>query len=130
MNLSHSIIPKNVQHLLQLGQNFSLLSNDSENNTIQVNKNIENNIINNHDDTQSEVRNRSLPILHNLKSKSLHKDTKDMQILELLRRINKYIKNNPNVIFTRADKDNITVALDITEYCNRIEEMLKNIHNN
>jgi len=65
------------------------------------------------------LRNRSLPILHNLKSKSLHKDTKDMQILELLQRTNKFIKNNPNVIFTRADKGNITVALDRTEYCNR-----------
>jgi len=31
-------------------------------------------------------------------------------------------KNNPNIIF-RADKGNITVTLEKTEYLNKIEEM-------
>jgi len=35
-----------------------------------------------------------------------------------------FIKNNPNIIFTRADKGNITVTLEKTEYLNKIEEML------
>jgi len=38
---------------------------------------------------------------------------------------NKFIKNNPNIIFTRADKGNITVALNKTEYLNTIDNMLK-----
>jgi len=37
---------------------------------------------------------------------------------------NKFVKNNPNIIFTRADKGNITVALDKTEYLNKIDNML------
>jgi len=32
--------------------------------------------------------------------------------------------NNPNIIFTRADKGNITVALKKTEYLNKTEEIL------
>jgi len=36
----------------------------------------------------------------------------------------KFIKNNPNVIFTRADKGNITVALNKVDYINRIEDLL------
>jgi len=33
------------------------------------------------------------------------------------------MKNNPNIIFTRADKENITVALDRLNL-NKIEQML------
>jgi len=49
INFSYTTIPKNVlqmllQQLLQMEQNFSLPSNDSKNNIIQVIKNIKNNI--------------------------------------------------------------------------------------
>jgi len=33
-------------------------------------------------------------------------------------------KQNPNIIFTGADKGNITVALKKTDYLNKIEKML------
>jgi len=125
LNLSHTTIPQDVQRLLQLGHNFSLPSNDSNNNTIQLIKNIENNLIKFHEDVQFEVRNRVLPFLHNIKHKARHKDTKDIQILELLQKTKKFVKNNPNVIFTRADKGNVTVALDKNDYYIKIEEILK-----
>jgi len=124
INLSHVSIPQNVQRLLQLGQNFSLPSTNTENNIIQLIKNIENNIIKLHQDTQNEVRNRSMPIIHNLMSKSLYKESTDIQIIDLIKITNKFIKNNLNIIFTKADKENITVALEKTEYLNKIEEML------
>jgi len=111
--------------LLQLGQNFSLPSTNTKNNIVQLIKNIENNIINLHQDTQNEIRNRSIPILHNLTSKSLYKDPIDIQITDLMKITNKFLSNNPNIILTRADKGNITVALDKTEYLNKIENMLK-----
>jgi len=56
-------------------------------------------------------------------SKSLYKESTDIQIIDLIKITNKFIKNNPNIIFTRADKGNITVALK-TEYLNKIEEIL------
>jgi len=37
----------------------------------------------------------------------------------------KFCKNNPNVIFTRADKGNVTVAIDKIDYLNKMETMLK-----
>lgn len=37
----------------------------------------------------------------------------------------KFIKNNPNVIFTRADKGNITVALANHDYKHKIINMLQ-----
>jgi len=36
----------------------------------------------------------------------------------------RFIKNHPYIIFTRADKGNITVALVKTEYITRMEDML------
>jgi len=35
-----------------------------------------------------------------------------------------FSKNNPNILFTRADKDNITVALDRDMYTDKITKML------
>jgi len=57
-------------------------------------------------------------------SKSLYKESTDIQIIDLIKITNKFIKNNLNIIFTRADKGNITVALEKSEYLNKIEEML------
>jgi len=76
MNLSYICIPQNVKRLLQLDQNFSLPPN-TKNNIIQLIKIIENNIVKLHQDTQNEVRNRSMPFIHNLMSKSLYKEFTD-----------------------------------------------------
>jgi len=102
INLSHVEIPYNVQRLLQLGQNFSILSTNTKNNIIQLIKNIENNVINLQQDTQNEIRNRSIPVIHNLTSQSLYKDHINIQIIDLMKIANKFIKNNPSIIFTRG----------------------------
>jgi len=59
-------------------------------------------------------------------SKSLYKEFTDIQIIDVIKITNKFIKNNPeeNIIFIRTDKGNITVALEKTEYLNKIEEIL------
>jgi len=66
-----------------------------------------------------------MSVIHNFTSKSLYKESTDIQIIDLIKITNKFIKNNPNIIFIRADK-NITVALEKTEYLNKIEETLNN----
>jgi len=42
----------------------------------------------------------------------------------------RFCKENPNIIFTRADKGNVTVAMDREEYNKKMEELLqdKNIY--
>jgi len=35
-----------------------------------------------------------------------------------------FCKKNPNIIFTRADKGNVTIASDKTSYTKNIEELL------
>jgi len=36
-----------------------------------------------------------------------------------------FCKNNPNILFTKADKGNITVAINREEYTNKMESMLQ-----
>jgi len=123
INLSHRNIPFEVQCLLQLGQNFSLPANNKNENIIQLIKNIENNIIKLHSDTQKEIRNRSIPIMHNFMSSSSCLDINDRKINNLLKVTSKFIKNNSDIIYSRADKGNITVALDRIEYMTKLENM-------
>jgi len=37
----------------------------------------------------------------------------------------KFCKKNPNIIFTRVDKGNVTVAMNREEYNNKMEELLQ-----
>jgi len=124
VNLTQSNIPHDVQCLLQLGPNFSLPLHNTNNNTIQLIKNIENNIIKLHTDTQNAIRNKTIPLIHNLSTVLHKKDQIANKITNLLNITKKFMKNNPNIIYTRADKGNITVALNRIEYTNKIEDML------
>jgi len=124
VNLSHQDIPYHVQNLLQLGQNFSLPSINTKNNITQFIKNIENNITKLDTDIQTEIRNRCMPMLHNLLSKTVYNQPTDKKIITRLELTKKFLNNNPNILFTRADKGSITVALDKNEYINKIEDML------
>lgn len=125
INLSSTSIPKDTQCLLQLGDNFSLPSNNLEKTVVEVIKNIENNTKKFPIDTQLNIRNRVIPIINNLSSFSPDNNPINGQIRRLLKSTKQFIKNNPNVIFTRADKGNSTVALDKDVYTNKITEMLQ-----
>jgi len=99
VNLSRQNIPQHVQILLQLGQNFSLPAINTKNNITQFIKNIENNITRLDTDIQTEVRNRSIPLLHNLLSKIVYNQPIDKKIITLLESTKKFLKYNPNILF-------------------------------
>jgi len=48
----------------------------------------------------------------------------------LIKTTKHFIKNHPNVIFTRADKGNITVALDRNDYIAKDVTRSRNLHDN
>jgi len=50
-------------------------------------------------------------------------DIKDSRINNLLKITSKFVKNNPDIIYTTADKG-ITVALNRIEYMTKLENML------
>jgi len=124
VNLTHHVIPNKVQCLLLLEQNFALPSTNTKYIIHQLIKNIENNINKLHPDIQTEIRNRCIPLIHNLTSTQLHTDPKNNNIHKLFNITKNFTKNNPNIIFTRANKGNITVAMERENYINSVEEIL------
>jgi len=125
VNLSNHTIPNDVQCLLQLGSNFSLPSRNTKKDCLELIKNLENNSNKLPIDTFETVRNRSISILNNLTSyHSMHKYN-NTRMFHLLKTTKNFLRNNPQVIFTRADKGNITVALDQADYSQSISQMLQ-----
>jgi len=99
-------------------------------------KNIENNIKKLNLDIQSNIKNHSLQIIKKLFNKCAQTNKIYDKLSGMLKSTKHFIKNHPNLILTRADKGNVTVALDKNEYIKKIESMLQdqetylNIKNN
>jgi len=124
-NLSNKNIPVEVSNLLQLGDTFSLPNNINKKNTIhEFIKDTESIVKSQVSIFLPVIRKIAIPQLHSF----LHGTTKntniDEQINSLLNTTIQFCKNNPDIIFTRADKGNVTVALDKTSYTKNIEEIL------
>jgi len=48
----------------------------------------------------------------------------DRKLIDLDNTTRRFCKNNPNILFTKADKGNVTVAINRDEYIRTIEGML------
>jgi len=125
VNLSSHTIPNDVQCLLQLGSNFSLPSKNIKKDYLEMIKNLENNSNKLPIDTFEIVRNRSISILNNLPTYCSKLNDNNRRLFHLHKTTNKFLKNNPQLIFTKADKGNITVALDQAEYTQSISRILQ-----
>lgn len=124
VNLSSIQIPEDVQCLLQLGDNFSLPFSNRDKLTMDFIKNIECSLTKLPSATQITIRNRSINIINNLPNYSFPESDFNTYIRHLFSSCKEFFKRNDNLIVTRADKGNITVALDKHEYFNKIEELL------
>jgi len=125
VNLSSVNIPHEVQCLLQLGDNFSMPSYNKEKMVIDLIKSVESNTLKFDVDTQSSIRNRAISILNSFSLLTPEKNSTNQRVRELFRTCKMFIKNNSNIIVTRADKGNTTVMLDRSEYIRSIKEMLQ-----
>jgi len=113
------------QCLLQLGNNFSLPYTNKKHISMEFVKNIENNIKNFESPTQNIIRNRAIPIVNSFFSHCPQINKFDSELVNLQKLSKQFLKNNSELILTKADKGNITVALDKTEYLNNINLMLQ-----
>jgi len=71
------------------------------------------------------IRNKSIALVNNLSSSATKKDPINEHLDKLIKQTALFLKVNDNIILTRADKGNITVALDRNKYIKDIEEMLQ-----
>jgi len=87
-------------------------------------KDIENNIKRFQIPNQNIIRNRSIPIINSYTSWSSKKHWFDSELQNLEKSTNVFLTKNPDLLLTKADKGNITVAFEKTEYVSKINQML------
>jgi len=126
VNLSKKTIPDEVRLLLQLGDKFGLpiVEKDKEKTIVEFIKCIEKNIFKEVDSISNQIRNQSVPVIKKLlKKKSNILDQNNKLVLKWLQQTKLYAIDNPDVLFTKADKGNATVAMDLVEYNNKMTEI-------
>lgn len=130
VNLSSREIPKEVRGLLQLRDGFCLPTISKKDKVI-TEFIIENNlwkIQKKRPDVSLNIRNHSLPIIQNLLHHNYLRNNIDKDILQALTITKNFIRDNNDILFTRADKGNITVALDKLTYFNKMKGILKDVN--
>jgi len=125
VNLSNKKIPEEVQLLLQLGEKFSvpIVEKEKERTIVEFIKCIEKNIFKEVDEISNQIRNQSIPIIKKIMKipNSLEKNEK--LILRLLKQTKHFATENPDILFTKADKGNVTVAMDLLDYNKKMTEI-------
>jgi len=126
VNVSKKTIPEEVRLLLQLGERFSLpfTKKDIDRTLLEFIKCIEKNLFNEVETIGSEIRNQSVPIMKRLSKTTNNYDYNDKFLLRCLHCTKKFTKENPDILFTKADKGNATVAMDLAEYNSKMIEIL------
>jgi len=128
VNLSGKTIPLEVQLLLQLGDRFDLplLKKDNKKMIVEFIKCIEKNLFGELETISSQVRNQTIPIIKRLLKINNHQT--DKLVLGWLNNTKKFVKENPDILFTKADKGNATVALDVLDYKNKMTNIFSDVN--
>jgi len=125
INLSNHRIPTEVSSLLQLGGKFCLPIHQNKKYSIhEFIKDIECNSHFHDINKQILIRNLAIPQFYKFIKNKIVSPQSTEKITYLLNMTKKFCKNNKNIIYTKADKGNVTVAMDKHFYINKIEELL------
>jgi len=125
INLTDTTIPPKVSVLLQLGGNFCLPTNNRKKMAIhKFIKDLESYNRYFNESERTKIRNTVIPFFHRFIHNKVSSNVTEKTLLFLKKLTTSFCKNNPNIIFTRADKGNVTVALKKDIYINKIEELL------
>jgi len=125
VNLGQKPIPNGVISLLQLGERFSLPSvkNDNGKTIIEFIKCIEKNLFKEVEVIGNSIRNQSVPIIKRIEKITNNINYNDKLILKWVNFTKIFVKENPDILFTKADKGNATVAMDLSEYKDKMNEI-------
>jgi len=125
INLSKSMIPTEVSSLLQLRGKFSLPIQLNKKHIVhEFIKDIERNSFFHETNKQILIRNTAIPLLYKLINHNSVTSLSNKKVTHLLNITKKFCKNNDNLIFTKTDKGNVTIAMDRCFYIDKIEELL------
>lgn len=110
---------------MELGDNFSLPTTDKKSVIFKYIKNIENNLSKLKVEQHLNIRNLSIPIMNTIFSLPQQRNGVADRLRCLLKHTKKFTQDNPEIIFTKADKGNIIVALNRDMYKLKMSQMLE-----
>jgi len=122
VNICNIPIPSEITGLLQLGKNFCLPSLNKEKDIFEYIKSVEDNFCRLRIHHSSGFRNKLFPLIRDIKKIDGKSETNN-NIVSAFSITKKFMTNNPNIIFTKADKGNAIVALDKSEYIAKMENI-------
>jgi hypothetical protein len=125
VNLCDTVIPPEVQNILQLGPKFNLPSTDQQTIINSTICSVEAAIHNFSEEHQTNTRNSIVNILSNYKHDSTKIPATERHLLNNLRITKQYLKNNPDLRVVSADKGNVTVLLSTIEYNKKMTDLLE-----
>jgi len=76
-------------------------------------------------ENQTRIRNTIIPQFHKFLHIKLPKNNINEKITSLLNYTTNFHRKNPDIIFTRPDKENITVALNKNTYIKKMKDSLE-----
>lgn len=125
VNLSDKTIPNHIQQFLSLGQKFCFPPSQKQETT-----NITQNIIAEFesrsyliaDDKLDEARGHLSQLLNKLKTTN-YQNSKNLN--QIVSQTKKFIRNNNDILITRADKGNTTVILNKSDYIEKTNTLLE-----
>jgi len=125
-NCTGTDLPTNVAYCLSLGPKFNFPTIDLKADIFNTIKNIENMMFKFQEAAKNAIRKT---MVQNMNFISRYKQTFKEKIkngfyLKILNQTRKFIKNNPDIIITNADKGQTTVLMWKTEYEQKAEEHL------
>jgi len=125
VNLSSVDIPNTVRDLLFLGEKFNLPPQRQKNRmALETIKDVENNIRHLNQELKSKIRLLTASSLERFVSKKPPLNISERELADGVNCTRKFITDHPSILFTKADKGNVTVALDKNDYLLKIGQML------
>ena len=111
--------------ILRLGPDFNSQFTTNKNNHIfEIVKELEANLIKFPEKCHDELRHRILSISSKYLKKSTHNSDLDKSIEKGIKLKREFLKNNKELLVTKADKGNITVILNKQNYLDKMQNLL------
>lgn len=123
-NLTDVDVPTNVKYVLSLGEKFAVKKKLNRHATIDTIARIEAATSHLTNALKNEIRCKTSNILTNHLSKPVSLSPNDALLAREISTTKHFVKENPDLIVTRADKGSVTVLISRDEYVRKMNEML------
>jgi len=129
LNISSKTIPEHVMNFLSLGEKFALPLNvnnsrDRLDTTLAIVKNFEASSQKIPERVVDKVRSSLVNILKKNLQNNKHVNYIDARLQKEYIVCNRFLRNNDDIFVTKADKGQVTVIMDRTDYIKQMENML------